>query len=359
MQMSWTRSCAVVLSCVASSLAWSGTSRAFTIQSALSEGCHEQMTVSALRTVRGALGTAVTITPDRNEQALIKDLPFELPSDMNELAAASLLVGIRDNDLKGRAPTEIDQLATVHGNPDNQEEHCLRAEADDEPNGSAASIARCRAFIHDRAMSAVDALAADGTPDPNVRDQLDVSLALRGRVKASLPAFWIRAGQAMHALQDSFAHAYRDASGKKVNAALNWIDVVNKVEVESRDGPPHKSDMDKCNAGDATRSLRRSRPWTCSRRSWSPVHRARRSRRAWMRSWTSTSRMPAVARRRTPGVTRRRTRMRTEAPAAARWSEETAAMHAGSGCSRSRSGQLGCAELVAAGPRVGPRLFFA
>ena len=251
------------MSCLRTSLAiglcgaaatWSSSSHAFTISSALSEGCHEQITESALRTVRTLLGTAVTIAPDRNEQALIDDLPFDVPADMNELAAASLLVGIRDNDLKGRSPTEIDQLATVHGNPANQEEHCLRAEADDEPGGTSASVARCRAFIHDRAMSALDGLRADGTPDPNVRDDLDVSLSLRGRVKASLPAFWIRTGQAMHALQDSFAHSYRDDSGKKVTVSLNWIDLVNKVEVESRDGPAHKTDLDKCNAGDALRN---------------------------------------------------------------------------------------------------------
>jgi hypothetical protein len=254
----------LALACVTCALTWSATSRAFTISSALTDGCHEQITESALRTVRATNATATRLAPDRNEQALIDDLPFDVPSDMNEIAAASLLVGIRDNDLKGRSPTEIDQLATVHGDPNGQEEHCLRAEADDEPAGTVSSLARCRAFILARAMSAVDALAADGTPDANVRDRLDVSLSLRGRVNVSLPAFWIRTGQAMHALQDSFAHTYRDGAGSEVTVALNWIDLVNKVEVESRDGPPHKTDLDKCNAGDPLRNRNRDLATTAS-----------------------------------------------------------------------------------------------
>jgi MYXO-CTERM domain-containing protein len=242
------------LLCGAAMVAGTSDANAFTISSALTEGCHEQISESALRVIRGALGTAPAIPPDDNEKALIDDLPFDVPSDMRELAAASFLVGIRDNDLKGRAPTAIDQLATVHGNPNNQEEHCLRAAADDEPNGTAITVGKCQTFIHDRAMQAVDALAPDGSPDPNARTDIDVALSIRGTVTASLPTFWVRMGQATHAIQDSFAHAYRTSDGMQITQSLNWIDLVNEDEVESRDGPVHKSELDKCNAGDAIRN---------------------------------------------------------------------------------------------------------
>ena len=241
-----------LLSLGAASAAWmiSGDAHAFTLSSALSEGCHEQISATTLRNVRMTPGAAPAIEPDRNDRALIDDLPFDVPSDLHEVAAVSLLVGIRDNDLKGRSPTAIDQLALVHGDPNAQEEHCLRASDDDEPDGSAKAVTRCRAFIHDRVQQALAGLKADGTVDPEQRLDIKVFLSLRGSVTASLPLFWVRMGQAMHAMQDSFAHTYRTADGMQIIVVENWIDFVNKDELESRDGPVHKKSMDECNAKD-------------------------------------------------------------------------------------------------------------
>ncbi len=232
----------------------SSSAHAFTLSSLVSTGCHEEITETALRSVRATLTTANTITPTEDERALIADLPFTLDADMQDLASASLLVGVRDNDLKGRSPAALDQLAAVHGNPNAQEEHCLRAPEDDEPGGSAAAIARCSSFIHDRAMSALDGLDGSGVPDPNIRDDIAVSLSLRGGVTAPLPAFWVRIGQAMHTLEDAFAHTYRTPDGMAITVVLNWVDLVDKQLDETRDGPSHKVDLDKCNAGDTVRS---------------------------------------------------------------------------------------------------------
>lgn len=224
--------------------------RAFTVASAFTTGCHEEITEAALRDVRSATSSARTIAPTDDERALVDDLPFSVPDDMRDLAAASLLVGVRDNDLKGRSPRELDELAMVTADPTTQQEHCLRAADDDEPNGSVSAIARCKSFIHDRAMLAIGALDATGVPDPSARVGIDVWLSLRGRVTASLPAFWVRIGQAMHALEDAFAHTYRTPDGSKVTTVLNWIDWANGTLVESRDGPPHKMTMDRCDDSD-------------------------------------------------------------------------------------------------------------
>ncbi len=242
----------VGLSLGAAAATWmiSGDARAFTLSSALSGGCHEGITESALRSARTTPGVAAPIAPSEDDRALIDDLPFDLASDMREVAAASLLVGIRDNDLKGRSPTAIDQLALVHGDPNAQEEHCLRASGDDEPDGSAKAVARCRAFITERVQQALAGLGTDGTPDPAQRIDIKVFLSLRGGVTASLPLYWVRMGQAMHAMQDSFAHAYRTPDGMQITTILNWIDYVNKDELESRDGPVHRSPLDECNAKD-------------------------------------------------------------------------------------------------------------
>ncbi|HEY1955857.1 MAG TPA: hypothetical protein VGH28_09590 [Polyangiaceae bacterium] len=224
--------------------------RAFTVGSVGTSGCHETITEAALRDVRGAFATAKPIAPSTDEEAMIADLPFSVPDDMRDLAAASLLVGVRDNDLKGRSPAEFDQLAIIQADPTTQREHCLRGPGDDEPNGSQTAIANCEQFIDERVAEALSALDASGAPDPNARVEISVWLSLRERVTVALPTFWVRIGQAMHALQDSFAHTYRTADGARVTTVLNWVDWANGQLVESRDGPPHKMVMDQCDDDD-------------------------------------------------------------------------------------------------------------
>jgi uncharacterized protein (TIGR03382 family) len=86
---------------------------------------------------------------------------------------------------------------------------------------------------------------------------LPLYLALRGSVKASLPTYYLRMGQAIHALEDSFSHTYRTADGMNVTVALNWIDEAAGTLVESRDGPRHVSELDACDDADALRAGRR------------------------------------------------------------------------------------------------------
>jgi hypothetical protein len=219
---------------------------AYSYESAVSTGCHERITMGALRTVRTQLPTAPLVAPDRNERALIDDVPFTLDDDMKDITSVALVIGIRDNDLKGRGPTEVDQLAAIHGNPDNQREHCLRAIGDDEPDGSARALEACKAFIRGKLVEALDGLDAGGVPDPNRRVDIEVSLSLRGRVTASLPLYWVRMGQAMHTLQDGFSHTFRSPDRMRVRTVLNWIEYVNGDESESRDGPVHRNGLDAC-----------------------------------------------------------------------------------------------------------------
>jgi MYXO-CTERM domain-containing protein len=244
---------AFALVTVAGCLLFAAPARAFTVASAFSHGCHEEITETALRDVRTKYTSAAPIAPSAGERALVDDLPFAVPDDMRDLAAAALLVGVRDNDWKGGAPTDVDDNAIVAANPSTQEEHCLRSADDDEPDGSGAAFARCGAYIEARANEAIDALA-----DPSTREPVRVYLSVRGDVTASLPAGWVRIGRALHALQDSFAHAYRTADGMHPTVALNWVDLVDKRYQISRDGPSHKMDLDQCNAGDAIRTRNKS-----------------------------------------------------------------------------------------------------
>ncbi|MBN2576404.1 MAG: hypothetical protein JXP73_17715 [Deltaproteobacteria bacterium] len=233
-----------------------GLARGYTISSAVGPGCHEAITSEALRRVRSELATAAPIPADKNEQALIDDVDYHPGPDMLDLGATSLLLAVRDNDVKGHSSTDLSQLALVHGDPRAQEEHCLRAEDDKEPAGSQQALARCRAFILTRAGEAIAGLDADSVPDANHRTVLPIYLQLRHRVDASLPTYYVRIGQALHALEDSFAHTYRTADGKQVTVVLNWVNQINGNWVESRDGPPHAADLDRCDDPDPLRAER-------------------------------------------------------------------------------------------------------
>jgi hypothetical protein len=231
--------------------------RAYTIASAVSGGCHERITGEALRAVRQELAAAGPLAADRNEQALIDDVEFPVPADLNDLGAATLLIGVRDNDLKGRQSNDVTALALVHGDPQLQREHCLRSSDDDEPDGSARAIESCRTFILERIAEALAGLDASGNPDRANRTTLPVYLALRHRVDASLPTYYLRIGQAIHAIEDSFAHAYRTADGMQISVVLNWVDGANGKLAPATDGPPHAGELDRCDDGDDLRRQRR------------------------------------------------------------------------------------------------------
>ncbi len=240
-----------------SALAGPGAARAYTIETHFTAKCHEKLTAQALRTARMELQMAATPRATEDEQALIDDLQFAPDDDMKDLAGATLLIGVRDNDLKGSSQDDLTILSAIHGNPDNQREHCLRAPDQNEPGGSAAAVADCRTFIRGRILGALDGLDATGRPDFAKRTSLGLHLSLRGHVDALLPTYYVRTGQAMHAIQDSFTHTYRTPDGMKITVVLNWVDSVNGSLVESVDGPAHATKLDVCDDPDDLRKTRR------------------------------------------------------------------------------------------------------
>ena len=245
------------IAAVALAVGAAGAARAYTIETHFTASCHERITAQALRAARLTLEMARTPPSTADEQALIDDLQFVPEADMKDLAGATLLIGVRDNDLKGNSQDDLSVLAAIHGDPDNQDEHCLRGPDQKEPGGTAAAVAACRAFIRGRILEALDGLDAAGSPDLAKRTSLGLHLSLRGHVDASLPTTYVRLGQALHAVQDSFTHSYRTPDGMKITVALNWLDSVSGSLVESRDGPAHASKLDACDDPDELRKTRR------------------------------------------------------------------------------------------------------
>jgi uncharacterized protein (TIGR03382 family) len=211
------------------------------------DGCHELITAEALRAVRATLDTAPALTPTRDEAAMIADVLFTPPDDLvKDLAGMTLLLGVRDNDLKGIDPLSSLELIQVHGDPDTQHEHCIRASTDDDIAGNEAALATCRAYIVQLATEALGGLDASGIVDPTIRAPFTLHVGIRGEIEPSLPLFYLRISAAMHALQDGFPHTYRTGDGMKVTVVLNSIDPVNGPYDEPRDGPPHRAELDRC-----------------------------------------------------------------------------------------------------------------
>jgi hypothetical protein len=247
---------AALAAAVLAALAAPEAAHAYTVSTFVSDGCHEEITDGALRAARAsAPGTAPMLAVDEADRAFVDDLPFELPAG-SDLAAVTLLVGVRDNDLKGRGSTDLQALALVHGDPTTQDEHCLRDLDDLEPDGTSRAVARCRAFILGRVGDALDHLAPDGTPDGASRVALPVALAIRGETSVSLPGFYVHLGQALHALQDSFSHSYRTPDSKEITVSLTWLHPIDDDLDEAMAGPPHSSTLDRCVGLDDLRATR-------------------------------------------------------------------------------------------------------
>ncbi len=237
------------------SLLWSHSSLAYTFGGTLGDPCHENISWHALRTVRTELEAAAPLTSTAADVLFMTDLVFSVPDDMNDVAGVTLAIGVRDNDLKGHSGLDTQDLPQVHGDPDGQREHCLRRPEHDGSEGNEAALADCRAYILERFAQSLGGLDSEGRVDGSRRMPLAVYLAFRGRMELSLPIFYVRIGQALHALQDGFSHTFRTADQRRVTVVLNWVDFLNDFD-EARDGPPHLHHLDLCDDADPLRTER-------------------------------------------------------------------------------------------------------
>jgi hypothetical protein len=235
-----------------------GTAAAFQTESAATDGCHEKLTARAWNAVREEVPeTTAPLASRGDDAALIADVPFSVPNALDHIGGVTLLLGVRDNDLKEHGPTDLKNLAPEASDPETQHEHCLRAPGQDEPGGSAEAVESCRTYIRDMLLSSLEGLDEQGVPDTRKRETLKVSLAIRGEIDVGVPIFFLRAGRALHALQDSFTHTFRRENTGKITVVLNWVDYTNDTLDEAVDGPPHASELDVCDDPDEIRAERR------------------------------------------------------------------------------------------------------
>jgi hypothetical protein len=254
------------------------TAHGYSYASPVAEGCHERLSVEALSAVREQSNAARALPTSHRDRAWIDDLPLELPREARDLGAATLVAGVRDNDLKGAGSLESAELAQVHGNPNSQREHCLRRPEHDEPTGTQRALEDCRDYILERFELAVrDGFDDEGEVDPDARTRLEITLDFAGQVRVPMPTAYLELGHALHALQDSFSHAIRSEDGLRVRVLLNWIDYVHDDVEPARDGPIHRAGLDECTGLDAVRRTRLRRASEASRALLRAAFQAERS----------------------------------------------------------------------------------
>ncbi len=231
---------------------------AFTVETVATRGCHEEITGDAWRAVIAGRPELVEPPSRGDDETVIADAPFTVPGDLNDIGAVALLFGVRDNDVKGMPATAFDEMAGINSDPRRQPLHCLRSAAQDEPDGSRAALADCHAYVRDMLLSALDGVDEQGLPDAQRREALEVTLALSGQRTIDLPLFHLRAGRALHAIEDGFTHTFRSRQDPhRITVVLNWVEFAENELDEARDGPAHLRELDRCDDPDDLRRERR------------------------------------------------------------------------------------------------------
>lgn len=222
---------------------WPNGGRAFQIDSPVTDDCHERITASALREA-GWPGGAIPVEFDDYQERIHDDLPFSLPADLNDPWSMALLIGAREPDLEGHSTLDLPALSHVHGHPDKQDAHCLRAPAHDGELGDSQALSACKDFILSELRIALGTEA--GSEQFQGTTQIPVSLVFRGEVDVELQRFGFHLGRALHALQDGFSHTFRSSDGSTVHSVLNWTDWIKDHYDSARDGHQHLSPLDEC-----------------------------------------------------------------------------------------------------------------
>jgi hypothetical protein len=119
------------------------------------------------------------------------------------------------------------------------------------------AVEACREFIRGKLRAALEGLDEAGRPDGAAREKLSTHLAIRRQIEVSVPRYFIQAGRALHAIQDSFTHTFRNPEEPgKIRVVLNFLEYTEDTLDEAVDGPAHASELDECENLDELRSER-------------------------------------------------------------------------------------------------------
>jgi hypothetical protein len=225
------------------------TAHAWQIDDPIHHNCHERITFQALQ-------AAGYVQPPRDptgtDAQLSKSTEFDPKAYDQNLYALSLILGARYPDLHGVPDFSFGQLATVHNAPGDQDEHCLRSQTQDGPEGNVTALRDCRKRIEALYWSALGTLDAAGGVDPDERVPAPLNTQYQGTIQYPVSQYYWFAGRGLHAIQDSFTHTFRTPDQHKVQHVFDWVEQVACTLDEARDGHGHESVLDNCEHGDET-----------------------------------------------------------------------------------------------------------
>ncbi|MBM4378810.1 MAG: hypothetical protein FJ086_05840, partial [Deltaproteobacteria bacterium] len=229
------------------------TARGFALKTAFTDPCHESLALYAWSRYLVDLPLEGTpLPPPGAWRALADELArtyaLSPETDAERLVLLSLLLGVRAPDSEGYALTDLENIRVVHAHPDAQAPHALRRLEDDGPAANAAALDAAHAFIREQVRLAREALARPGAEQFHVAR---ASLDYYGTVEVPTWAPVFHLGQALHAVQDSFAHSLRSEDHQRVLHVLNYVEAIHGTLQEERDGLPHSQTMDTCGVGNA------------------------------------------------------------------------------------------------------------
>lgn len=222
---------------------------AWEIESLATTGCHERITLNALAAAGWPDGEAPP-PPTETERRIIADVPFSFPLASTRTGwHVALLLGVRNNDVGDKDPTDLAALSSIHNDPNKQDEHCLRNREDDDAPGNASARERCKAFVLEELAQAL----GDGDDlDLEARVEVSTTLKFRGNLDLSLQRFAFHVGRALHGLQDGYTHTFRNPDTGEIRTVLNWIEGnIGSSYDEARDGHEHVGQLDDCTRTDA------------------------------------------------------------------------------------------------------------
>lgn len=242
---------------------------AFKILSALTDPCHEKITLGALGHERGgflgdglpstaamiarmsAKAEADGIPTDEASRGLRREIARRFGignlSEAEQYVISSFLAGVRAPDTGGYSIVDFSQIRGSHIRDDEQSAHFLRRKGDDGTPGDTAVIQETTNRLANLATQALTSWNTPGAHSVVAR----WTFAFYGErdVTVFAPAYYM--GLIAHGVQDSYAHALRDENDFKVIAVSNYLDVVMDGYSNGRDGPGHSERLDQCNENDA------------------------------------------------------------------------------------------------------------
>ncbi|MCA9532699.1 MAG: hypothetical protein KC593_03435 [Myxococcales bacterium] len=224
-------------------------SRAFTIRTGFTDGCHEQFATDAFLRSLPELPAFPADAVPRDDWENVASVYLNVDEELDRgarFALYSVVLGARAPDTEGHSITNAQALRAAQSNPTGQYAHCLRARDDDYDAGNASALAGCREEILASVVRALDAVrAAEGDRHREV-EEIVVTLDVYGafETKVWLPAYHL--GRALHTLQDSFSHMLRGPTMHSVVHVMNFEAAVAGRLDEARDGLAHSVTMDRC-----------------------------------------------------------------------------------------------------------------